>query len=616
MSITRRDFLNGFALTVAAGLSPRAALAQLGPASYPPALTGLRGSHDGSYEAAHRLGLSGESFDLASLPSSEERYDLVVVGAGLSGLAAAWFHRRVHPGARVLILDNHDDFGGHARRNEFTVGGRLLLGYGGSETLDSPASHSDVVKELLRELGVEVARFETAFDRELYPSLGMGRGIFFDRETFGEDRLVTGDPTRLPDEWLRDGRAHARPIRELIADFPLGEADRAALLDLHETPRDHLAGLTAEEKRRVLDRITYRDFLIGKAGLSEAAASYFQNRSLDLFAAGADLVAARTAQELDLPGFAGLGLGSAAQGVEAHEPYIHHFPDGNASIARLLVRELIPAAAPGRGMDSIVLAPFDYTRLDEAGAPVRLRLNSTVVAVRRPEGPVELGYLRGGALERVRAEAVVLAGWNMMVPHLLPDLPDDQRTALAGNVKAPLVYANVALRGWQSFVERGVHLIHAPAATWSRTNLDFPVDLGGYRCPRQPDEPILVHMVWAPVAPNQGLDARAQYRAGRGVLLGTPFDAIEEGIRDQLRRMLGPGFDDGRDIAGLTVNRWSHGYAYDPAALTEEARVPEATMAVARRPLGRVAIANSDAGWSAYAQTAIDEAWRAVQELR
>lgn len=633
MTIARRDFLNGAALAVAAGLTPRLAMAQsasvgVAPSRYPPALTGLRGSHDGAFEVAHRLGLSGEGFAVERQPLSET-YDLVVVGAGISGLAAAWFYRRAHRRARILVLDNHDEFGGHARRNEFTVDGRLLLGYGGSETLESPASHSPVMKGLLRDLGVDTKRFETAFDRELYPSLGMGRGIFFDRENFGRDELVTGDPTSMPDEWLRDGRALARPVRELIADFPLEEADRAALLALHEAPRDTLPGLTEAEKRRVLATTSYRDFLVGKAGLSEAAALYFQGRTLDLYAAGSDLVSALTAQEIGLPGFGGLGLGRPS-GAEAHEPYIHHFPDGNASIARLLVRELVPAAVatsrrgPGQGaatgMEGIVLARFDYSKLDAPGAPVRLRLDSTVVAVRQPQGgtggPVDVGYVRGGTLHRVRAsKGVVLAGWNMMVPYLLPTLPEDQRAALSANVKAPLVYANVALRRWQPFVERGAHFIHAPAATWCRTNLDFPVSLGSYRCARRPEEPILVHMVWVPLSPNQGMDARAQYRAGRGMLLGTAFDEVERGIRDQLRRMLGAGFDDARDVAAITVNRWSHGYAYDPSGLTEAERVPDATMALARRPVGRVVIANSDSGWSAYAQSAVDQAWRAVQEL-
>ncbi len=131
--ITRRDFLNGVALTVASGLTPLAQLRAAG--RYPPALTGLRGHHAGAFEAAHEFAREGKSFSIADLPV-EEDYDLVVVGGGISGLAAAHFYRRsAGRDVRILVLDNHDDFGGHAKRNEFRVGGRLIIGYGGSESL-------------------------------------------------------------------------------------------------------------------------------------------------------------------------------------------------------------------------------------------------------------------------------------------------------------------------------------------------------------------------------------------------------------------------------------------------------------------------------------------------
>ena len=138
MSITRRDFLNGAALTIAAGLTPAAQIAAA-PSPYPPALTGLRGQHDGSFETTHALARQGRKFPVDSLPI-EETYDLAVVGGGISGLAAAWFYRRANPSARIVILDNHDDFGGHAKRNEFTLGDRRVIGYGGSQSLQSPNS--------------------------------------------------------------------------------------------------------------------------------------------------------------------------------------------------------------------------------------------------------------------------------------------------------------------------------------------------------------------------------------------------------------------------------------------------------------------------------------------
>src|SRR5712692_10904819 len=191
--ITRRDFLNGVALTIAAGLTPAAQLSAQ-PARYPPALTGLRGQHLGSFESAHALAREGRRFPIENVPI-EESYDLVVVGGGISGLSAAWFYRRANRAARILILDNHDDFGGHAKRNEFRLDGRLIIGYGGSESMQSPkALYSSVAKFLLEALGVDIARFDTAFERRLYPSLKLSRGVFFARETFGRDVLATGDP--------------------------------------------------------------------------------------------------------------------------------------------------------------------------------------------------------------------------------------------------------------------------------------------------------------------------------------------------------------------------------------------------------------------------------------
>jgi spermidine dehydrogenase len=612
--VNRRDFLNGVALTIAAGLTPAAQLAaQESP--YPPALTGLRGHHPGSFETAHGF-REGRTFSLDGVPVTEH-YDLVVVGGGISGLAAAWFYRRrAGPRARILVLDNHDDFGGHAKRNEFTLDGRLLIGYGGSESLQSPKSEfSPVAKNLIKRLGIDVDRFETAFDRRFYPSLGLSRAVFFDRETFGRDALVTGDPMSMVADDLTPELLNAKPVRDFVAAFPLSDAGKAQLVGLYEQKDDPLAGKSVEEKVRTLKSVSYRDYLLRICRVGEEVANCFQGRTLDFFALGCDAVSAWSAKETGYPGFAGLKLPEAA-GAALTEPYIYHFPDGNASLARLLARALVPGVAPGATMDDVVLARFDYGALDRPANRLRIRLNSTCVHVRNQPDSVDVAYVRNGQVERVNAGHAVLACFNMVIPYLMPELPEAQRNALAQNVKAPLVYTNVLVRDWKAWARLRVHEISAPTSFHCRVKLDYPVDLGGYRHPRDPAEPIVIHMVHVPGEPNQQLDARDQFRIGRQKLLDMSFDEIEARIRDDLDRMLGPGgFSSARDIAAITVNRWSHGYAYDRNSLFDNEKEFAANAALARRPAGRVAIANSDSQWSAYAHSAIDAADRAVREL-
>ncbi|MBA2921432.1 NAD(P)/FAD-dependent oxidoreductase [Pseudomonas sp. P7] len=619
MDITRRDFLNGVAITVAAGMTPLQLL-QAAPDGryYPPALTGLRGSHVGSFEVAHQMGWEKKVFDTEKLPITED-YDLVVVGGGLSGLSAAWFYREKHPKAKILILENHDDFGGHAKRNEFQAGGRMIIGYGGSEALQSPNHlYSKEVNGLLKKLGVDIKRFETAFDRQFYPNLGLSRGVFFDKENFGEDKLVTGDPTPMVADDIAPDQLHARSISDFINDFPLPAEDRQALIDLHMAPKDYLPGKTAEEKADHLAATSYRNFLLKDVGLSEGAVKYFQSRTNDFMALSIDAVAAADAYSVGFPGFAGMNLAPISEeaAAEMEEPYIYHFPDGNASVARLLVRSLIPGVAPGHTMDDIVLATFDYARLDQPKTAVRLRLNSTAVSVRNVDGGVHIGYSRGGQLAQVRGKRCILACYNMMIPYLLKDLPAPQAHALSQNVKYPLVYTKVVIRNWQSFQKLGVHEIYAATQPYSRIKLDYPVSMGDYDHPRDPTQPIGLHMVYVPTSPNSGMNARDQARAGRGKLYGQTFEQLEAQLRDQLQRMLGPGgFKHETDILAITVNRWSHGYASFSNSLFDDADESEALMNLARKPVGHVSIANSDAAWSAYAHAAIDEAFRAVREV-
>lgn len=615
--ITRRDFLDGVALAVVAGAAPATLLAQApGAPGYPPALTRWRGSTPGSYGVAHAI-RDGKRYSVSELPI-EDSFDLVVVGAGIGGLAAACFFRRSRPEARVLILDNHDDFGGHARRNELTTQqGRLLVSYGGSESIQSPGSEwSDAALGLLRDLNVDVGRFERAFDRGLYPGLGLSRGVFFTREAFGVDRLVRGDPMRMVADDIPPDRMNARPVAQFVADFPVSPDQRSRLVALFTEERDVLPGRSAEQKEAALAALSYREFIQGYWQLDDSGANTFQGRSNDFFGIGVDGLPAYDAMKAGYPGFQGLGLRHDAN-PELDDPYIHHFPDGNASLARLLTRRLIPGVAPGSSMDDIVTARFDYARLDQRSAAVRLRLGCTVVSLANgKQRNVDIGYVRGGKLHHVQARHAIHSGYATMLPRICPDLGTAQKSALAGAVRAPLVYAKVLVRNWLPWVRQGVHEITNPMGFFSRLKLDYPVSLGDYRFASRPEEPMVLHLVHVPTVPmSRDVDQRSAWKAARAQLYTRTFDDFERRIRDELTRMLGDGgFDAGRDIQAITINRWGHGYAYGFNSIYDEEQ-EFGQQVIARRPIGRICIAGTDAARSAYAHAAIDQAHRAVAEI-
>ncbi|MDD1678047.1 MAG: hypothetical protein LUO93_02530, partial [Methanomicrobiales archaeon] len=315
-------------------------------------------------------------------------------------------------------------------------------------------------------------------------------------------------------------------------------------------------------------------------------------------------------------GFDGLDLGGEQ---EKEEPYIFHFPDGNASIARMLVRALVPESIPGHTMKDIVTARVDYDKLDQPSSPIRIRLNSAVVHAQNSEAPdsakgVEVSYVEKGKLQRVKGKACILACYNSMVPYLCPELPEQQKEALHYCVKEPFIYTHVAIRNWTAFPKLGIRQIVSPGSYHSFTMLDFPVSLDGYHFPSNPQEPMVLFMLRTPCKP--GLPRRDQYRMGRFDLITTPFSTFERNIRDQLNRMLsGAGFDSARDIAAITVNRWAHGYAYEYDSLFDPHWEPDKRPCViGRKQFGRISIANSDAAASAYTNAAIDQAYRAVQE--
>ncbi len=630
--ITRRDFLNGMAVTVGASLLPfgellaqdktadpsalEALLAQgitqQDPRYYPPSLMGMRGSHAGSFEVAHGL-RDGKKWPEAA--ADKESYDLIVVGGGISGLSAAHFFRKLAgAGSRILVLDNHDDFGGHAKRNEFRAGERLLLGYGGTQSIEAPGRYSKEAIGLFKELNIDVQRFYKYFDQKLYESKHMKSGTFFDKETFGEDRLVAGPGEGYdPNNYVSS---------EMVAQMPIAEAARKDIIRLQNESIDYLPDLSPEQKRLKLIKTSYKDFLLHYAKVHSDVVKVFQTLPHDLFCVGIDAVSAENCRGMGYPGFKGMKVAAGRHhGGGEEEPYIFHFPDGNASVARLLVRSLVPGSAPGTTMEDIVTAQMNYARIDDPASPVRIRLNSTAAQVKHVGDPasakeVEVTYVLGGKAHKVRGAACVLACYNMIVPYLCPEMPEKQKEALAYAVKQPLVYTNVQIRNWKAFQKLGVADIYAPGGYFNSVVLDFPVSMGDYKFPSSPEEPCLLHLTRTPCKP--GLPCKEQFKAGRYQLFSTSFETFERKIREQLGGMLaGGGFDSAHDIQAITVNRWPHGYAYEYNQLFEPVDQPatERPCVVGRQPFGRITIANSDADGHAYTNIAIDQGYRAVNEI-
>jgi spermidine dehydrogenase len=617
--IDRRDFLGGVALGAAAlaaapalgrgagGAQPP--LAGLPPdgadlaRDYPPARTGLRGQHPGSFEDAHRARDGDFAGAIAVDDDTGESYDLVIVGAGISGLAAAHFYRRMlGEDQRILILDNHDDFGGHAKRNEFRHHGRVYLAAGGTLDIDTPYfPYSYTARALLGELGVDVASYHRHIDERLYQ--GLTNGVFFDRERFAADGLVAG--------------FGSRPWPQFFGAAPLSPSVRAELTRVHTAAVDYLPGLDAVQKAQRLQRISYQTFLLEHARLQPEALPFFfghayrNNKRVDTCPA---FEAARAGAA----GFAGMRIDDEPV-VEPE--FFFHFPDGNATIARLLASRLIPAAWPGRlDMESVAMAPVDYGRLDHAGNTTRLRLNSTVIRVQHDGAAdqaraVSVVYARGGRRCRVQGRNVVMACHNNIIRHIVPDLPEAQRTALAYASKVPMQYTNVLLRNWRAWQRLGVRSVLAPNGYHTELELAPPVSLGAYAIARSADEPVVLHMIRNPNHP--GLPRKEQQRLGRADMLATGFEQIELAVRAQLARILGPGgFDPATDILAITVNRWPHGYAYTYDTLGDP-DFPDHLKphVVGRQRFGRISIANADAGAAAFTNEAIDQAERAVHDL-
>ena len=648
--ITRRDFINGVSYGLAASVAPIDFLNanNINPYKYPPALTGIRGNHPGSFDHAHRLALAGGNF-FDEVIDLGETNDLIVVGAGISGLSASHFYKeRTCANQKILILDNHDDFGGHAKRNEFQVNGRQMLTYGGSQSIESPSYYQEISKQLIADLGIDVQKFYSAYDFDYFKERNLRSSFYFDKKTYGQDKIVQDVPSYRYDITYK---TNTKPenIKKVVAEMPISDQAKKEFTQLFLDKTDFFPDMTLEEKYYYLENISYEDYLRKFHNVGDETIGLLHRMLWALWGVGTESIPAFGCFSDGLPGFAGLGfteqeddspkpenemydLPAYDETIEEYmsnnetseEPYIFHFPDGNASIARMLVRKMIPNAIPGKTMEDIVTAKADYSQLDISNQNINIRLNSTVISASNVKDGVEVIYINQGNLYKVSGKKCILACYNGIIPDLCPQLPEKQKEALQYNVKVPLVWVQVAMKNWHMFAKNGVYRVICPNSFFNNMYVDFPVSIGDYQYPQSFDEPVVFMMNHVPTRPYEGLTNREQHRKGRYDILKMSYQDYEDKLFDQLKGMFGSDFKE-ENVAGITINRWAHGYSYEYNSLFDNAyfggRMPDSMdderypHVIGRKPFGNISIANSDAGGSAYVDAAIVQADRAVNEL-
>jgi len=536
----------------------------------------------------------------------DESYDLVVVGGGISGLSAAFFYQQKHGrDKQVLILDNHDDFGGHAKRNEHTVDGKTLITYGGSQTIVEPKHGSEVVHTLLRDIGVDLERFDTAYDRDFYKRNNLGAVTYFNAKTFGEDKVVRHPYCNYPNyvEGLVMGGKLSN--KEAAQQAPLSKKGKEQLLRVLNGGL-HAIDVPKKEMNDYIYSHSYFDYLKNTLGVDDPGVLRMARHSaLDWALTGTDVMTIGTAKGCGALGFAPKAV------YDEDNPYNCHFPDGNAGVARALVKKMIPDVAEGNNAEELVLSKFKYAELDKSSNAVRIRLNSTVVNVQHVGDPetstdVLVNYINNNKSHQVRAGFVVMACYNMMIPHIVSGLPEEQAAALRLQSKSPLQYSTVGLKNWRAMKEMEIGLAMSPGNMHQAVFMDFPVSMGGYEYTKTPDDPCVIQMISCPYG-EVGAPRLEQYREARYKMLGLQFKDYEEEIRSHLSGMLPKElFDFDRDVESITVNRWAHGYTVGgPGESTKKGR----------QPFGRITIANCDSAPGADMKTAIDMAARAVNEL-
>ena len=524
-------------------------------------------------EAGHRI-RDGAFADAKTVRDTGETYDLIIVGGGFGGLGALHAFRKEHPRGHCLLLDNQKMFGGYAKANEFEVDGFRIAGAQASLNFVLPKDREDRGGALWAELGLpEQLRFAEREDgRRDFGFAASSSGPLY----FGEQSATTGyffgDRGWVTDIWRDDlGRA------------PWPPEMKAALLAMRARKRQ---GPLPDQEAARLDAMTFADFATRELRATPEALEYITN---GMCITGPQISAwgARS-----FPGLERYASGTAD--AERADRFVS-FPEGNAVLARALVRSAIPDAVRTGPAGDGNLGQLNNAALDRAGSPARIRLGATAVRIfNRPGGEVEVHYERGGQLYRARANAAVLAIGAWVAKHIVQDLPDAHRTAFDRYLYSPMLMVNVALRNWRFLDKLGFS-----AARWFDgfgfyANVRKPlVTTGGGGVPFHPGKPIVMTL-YAPF-PRAHLPLEAQGPDARAELHATPYADYERRIVAQLQRMFAPGgFDARRDIAGIVLNRWGHAFVTPPPGFYFPPGGQIAAAKVHDHPVGRIAFVPSE----------------------
>ena len=628
-SITRRDFLNGVGLgvggTLLAGAAP--GYGRSGFSIPRPSLEDgwygyggvgdYRDSHGNTPDvvaAAHRL-RDGEFPTRMDQLKSVEEYDLVIVGSGVAGMGAALeFSKQRKPDQTCLMLDNHPVFGGEAKENEFQVNGQRLIAPQGANGFFIPEAVNDF------EQATGDARYYAELDipREFefrsWPA--ENKPLKFCADNFGymvrgmqENTSVghyfsTEDPG--PGHWAVD------MWQQRLGNTPFSEEQRRNLLRWYGMGAQKAFSSSAEAMR-VLDTMSYKDFLEKQLGLGPAAAA-----GADLFLAaaaglGSDAISAYAAYNLPMPGL-----------TDAPAPELRRtsFPGGNSGFIRYFLKRLIPEAIYGENnFEDIITGGIDFAALDRDGQALRIRQSSTVLSVEHEGDPVNaeavnLVYTHSGEYRGARAKAVVMATGGWINRHVVRDLPDDHHTAYNQFKHAPFLVANVALTNWKFLYKLGI-----TAATWDKGENDFgytcnirtPMQVGDYQPPLDPGQPTVLSFYTPFYYPGQPIDT--QTKLGRAELLYTSYHEFEQKIVTQMTKLFGAsGFNPKRDIAGVILNRWGHAYSVPYPGFYGGA-TGKAPRDVIRQGYGRIAFGHSELDGLQHYGPAADEGRRAYNQL-